>query len=189
MDAVSQSDVTLAALAIEAGADPSLYDEEAGTGPLRMAIFRDDLPMVQLLVDAGAVVEWDEHHYSELEAAAEAAGADVMLALLATGADPNGVGESGLGAPLAFAAYNDNAPAVVALLEAGADPNIVFLVNGQTRTALFSAAYRGSLDSAIELVEEGADPGFVASDGYTAADWAEYAGHDDVTTFLRGVGG
>lgn len=189
MDAVREGDVTLAGLALEAGADPSLYDEAVGTGPLRMAIFRDDLAMVHLLVDAGAVVEWEEYNYSELEPAAESAGEDVMLALLATGASPDGVGELGQGIPLALAAYNDNMPALRALLEAGANPNAEITSDDITRTVIFSAANGGSVDAAIALVEAGADPSVVSSDGDTAADWAEYQGNDDVATFLRSVGG
>lgn len=187
VDAVVSSDTALAALALEAGADPSLYDESTNNSPMSLAITRDDLDMVQLLIDNGAVVEYPEFGYSELFTAASFAGADVAQALLNAGADPNGVGEF-LGSPLAQATYEGNLPVVLVLIDAGADPNLV-VDNGQrTITALFGAAYSGDVDIVNVLFQAGADPSIRSSDGSSPSEWADLAGHRELAEYLRTAG-
>lgn len=187
VEAVLASDTALAALAIEAGADPNLFNEESQNSPLSLAITRDDLDMVQLLLDAGAEFEWPELNYSALQMVAPFAGADVTQALLNAGAHPDGVGEQ-LGIPLASAAFEGNYEVVAVLLNAGANPNVV-LDNGQrTFTPLYSAAYSGDLESVRLLIQAGADPSFRSNDGYSAAEWADYNGYPEVAEFLRLAG-
>ena len=186
--AVLEGDTEWAALALAAGADPSLYDPETVNGPLSLAITRDDLAMVELLLDAGAQVEWPEFGYTELEIAGTFAGADVVQALLATGADPNGVGV-GIGGPLVSASYSDNVAALEVLLAAGADPNLFSEDAPRPTPPLFAAAYGGSHESALMLIDAGADVSLRSPDGYAPSDWADSQGHRELAELLRSLGG
>lgn len=187
VDAVLSGDVALAALVIEAGGEPSLYNDENDNSPLSLAITRDDLAMVQLFLDSGATFEWPEFLYSELQTAASFAGADVTQALLDAGANPDGV-EGNIGAPLAFAAYAGNTEVVGVLLDAGANPNVVLDDGRQTLTPLYGAAYAGDLESVQMLLLAGADPSFRSNRGFSPSEWADYNGHRDVAEYLRLAG-
>jgi cytohesin len=180
-------DVATAALALDAGANPSLYDSETVNGPLSLAITRNDLAMVELLLDAGAQVEWPEFGYTELEIAGTFAGADVVQALLATGADPNGV-DPGLGFPLSSAAYSNNVAAIEVLLAAGADPNLYNPDELRSAPPLFAAAYGGSREAALMLIDAGADYTARTPEGYAPSDWAASQSHRELAELLRSLG-
>lgn len=187
VDAVLAGDVATAQLALEAGADPNLLDAETRNDPLSLAVTRDDVAMVELLLDHDAMFEWPEVGFSHLQVAAEFGGADVAAALLAAGADPNGVG-AGIGGPLAIAAYAGNVDVVAELLAAGANPN-QFVTDGRgAYPPLFSAAYGGSDDAAVLLLQAGADVSVRSPEGHAPSDWADSQGHDDLADFLRSVG-
>jgi len=183
VQAVIRGDAAVAELALAAGADPSLYDRATDNSALSLAITRDDLAMVELLLAAGGKVEWPEYEYSELEIAGTFASADVVRALLATGADPNGVGTR-KGLPLIRAAVENNAGAMGALLEAGADPNAVEDAEGAA-PPLFWAAYGGSQGAALVLVDAGTDVAIRDRDGFAPSDWADSQGHRELATLLR----
>jgi ankyrin repeat protein len=186
--AVLAGDTELAALALDAGADPSAYDPETTNGPLSLAITRDDTAMVRLLVDAGAIIEWPEFDYSELQTAGTFAGAEVTQILLEAGARPDGVGAS-VGLPVFLAAYEGNLAALAALLEAGADPNLFSEDAPRPAPPIFGAAYGGSTDAVLMLIDAGADVTVRSPEGYGPADWADSQGHRELAELLRSFGG
>ena len=186
--AVFASDEALAALALEAGADPSEYDSETNNAPLSLAITRDDADMVRLLLDFGATIEWPEFDYSELQLAGTFAGTDVTQALLNAGASPDGVGAS-VGLPVFLAAYEGNLDALEVLLAAGADPNLFSEDAPRPAPPIFGAAYGGSTDAALMLIDAGADVTVRSPEGHGPADWADSQGHRELADLLRSLGG
>jgi ankyrin repeat protein len=81
-----------------------------------------------------------------------------------------------------------NLEAVRSLLDRGVDLNADY---GAPRgwSPLMTAAYHGHLGVVQLLVERGANLDAVEVDGWwTALDLAEYAGRDEVATYLRSVG-
>jgi ankyrin repeat protein len=186
--AVLVGDAAVAALALDAGADPSEYDPESGNGPLSLAITRDDKAMVLLLVEAGATIEWPEFDYSELQIAGTFAGAEVTQTLLDAGANPDGIGAR-VGLPVFLAAYEGNLEALEVLLAAGADPNLFSEDAPRPAPPIFGAAYGGSTDAALMLIDAGADVTVRSPEGHGPADWADSQGHRELADLLRSLGG
>ncbi|GIG54947.1 ankyrin repeat domain-containing protein [Demequina activiva] len=179
--AVTAGDAGLVALALDAGADPdAAVGDEFDNTAFSLAITRDDPAMVRALLAAGATIENPQTGFTELIVAARHAGGEVAAALVAAGADPNGLPPLE-GWPLAESAYEGNVAVMTVLLEAGADPNAeVEGEDGFSYTPLFSAAYGGSREAADLLLRWGADPAWVDQAGDSAGDVAAGQGHREL---------
>jgi ankyrin repeat protein len=192
VDAVLSSNVGLATSALATGADPNLVDDDTANNPLSLAITRDDVAMVQVLLDAGAQVEFDDTGFTMLSLAAEFAGGPVAQAMLDTGADPNGLSQTDVngnevsyGAPLFTASTGGNVEVMDVLLQAGARTDLVLTFGPYTVQPLGAAAYGGHMEAVDLLLTWGADPSWAGPDGLTAADMASAQNHVDIYAYLR----
>ncbi len=133
-----------------------------GTTALHWAAFHDDLPMVNLLLAAGANVKAAsrEGAITPLFLACTNGNAAVIEALLKAGADANSVKANGTTA-LMTAAASGNADAVNALLTHGAQVNAKESAHGQT-ALMFAAAL--NRDAVVRvLIAHGAEANAVSS--------------------------
>ena len=183
--AVTSGDAELAALALDAGADPNASSEDgSGNTALTLAVTRDDVALVELLVDAGAAHEDPDTGFTALALVARFGGPEVATVLLEAGASADGRAPW-TGLPLAESAYEGNLPVMALLLESGADPNArVSGDGGFTYTPLFSAAYGGSREAADLLLQWGADPAWADEAGDTAGGVAAGQGHRELGEYL-----
>ena len=128
-----------------------------GMTALHWAVERRDLPMINVLLEAGAKHDLTNRTgASPLYLAATNGDAAAIARLLAAGADPNAVLTAEGESVLMLASQTGDAPAVKALLDRGADPNTQQL-RGQT--ALMWAAAEGHAGVVKLLLAHGADPG------------------------------
>jgi ankyrin repeat protein len=111
-----------------------------GSTALHWAAQRDDLPLVQLLLGAGADPNATTRNgaLTPLDMAAQNGSAGVMAALLKAGADPKITTTEGA-TVLMTASASGNTDAVQLLLDHGADPNAREKTYGQT-ALMFAAA-------------------------------------------------
>ena len=186
--------------------DPAVDVNQAaadGATALHWAVHRDDVRLVELLLEAGAdVAAANRYGVQALSLAAENGSAAVVEALLDAGADPNATLRGGE-TVLMTAARTGDAATIRALLVRGADPNARDDFRGQT--ALMWAAARNNAAAVHALAELGADvhaqtetadraPGgnrlFYAPPptGFTALTFAARGGHLDALQVLLEAG-
>jgi len=134
---------------------PSAFDRIVGEG---------DVEAVRLFLAAGMPASTGEPRGSVLETAIERGHAEVVRALLAGGADPNGVGYAGRPL-LAVAAEGQEVDVVRALVAGGAD---VMRKGAGNATALHAAAEAGKLDVVELLLAAGAKVTARTTMGWTA---------------------
>ena len=138
--------------------DPAVDVDAAGPDgatALHWAVHRDDVRLVELLLEAGAdVAAANRYGVQPISLAAENGSAAVVGALLDAGADPNATLRGGETA-LMTAARTGDAATIRALLVRGADPNARDGFRGQT--ALMWAAARNNAAAVHALAELGAD--------------------------------
>ena len=157
-------------------ADPGLPSEEQAKAALEeqgleltesafdRVVREGDFEAVKLFLAAGMPATTGEPGGSVLESAVERGHAEVVRALLAAGADPNGVGYAGR--PLLIAAAEGQGADVVrALLAGGADATRKGAGNA---TALHAAAEVGKLDVVEALLAAGAKVTARTTHGWTA---------------------
>ena len=186
--------------------DPSLDVNQTapdGATALHWAVHRDDVRLVDLLIEAGAnVAAANRYGVQPISLAAENGNAEILEALLDAGADPNAALPEGE-TVLMTAARTGDADAVRLLLVRGADPNARDSFRGQT--ALMWAAARNNAAAIHALAELGADVrAKTASDerpptgsrmfyaapptGFTAVMFAARGGHVDAVRVLLEAG-
>ena len=172
-----------------------------GATALHWAVHRDDLTLVDLLLDAGADVSAaNRYGVQSIALAAENGNAATLERLLEAGADPNTSLPGGETA-LMTAARGGDTDGVRVLLVNGADPNAKESLRGQT--ALMWAAARNNAAAIHILAELGGDisartdnpprsPGRTFSDppstGFTPLLFAVRGGHIDAVRVLLEVG-
>ena len=127
--------------------------------------------------------DWDD--MTALIAASSEGYNDVVLLLLAEGADPNAHDRDGITA-LMEASIMGHSVIVTKLIEAGAT---VDAKSNSDVTALWLAAGGNKLDVMKILLDKGADASDSRSDGTTALMAASVAGHTDVVKLLIENGG
>jgi uncharacterized protein len=157
--AIENGNAAMVALLLKARADPN-RPEPAGETPLMRAAEVGVLPVVQLLLKHGAVVDAREENFGQtaLMFAARAGNADVVAALLARGANPDAATK--IGATPAFIAPN-SVPGFgfgVGILRGGvpADRGRREPVPGGM-TPLLYAARHDKVDVARQLIKAGAN--------------------------------
>ncbi|MEM7225845.1 MAG: ankyrin repeat domain-containing protein [Pseudomonadota bacterium] len=128
------------------------FGTQAQAGPLQDAAISGDLDSVKRLLEQG--VDPDEDGAAPpLFFASQRGHADVAMALMEAGANPNSM--SRWGAPLHAAARGGHLDVINVLLENGADPNIQ---GGEDDFApLHQAAHKGSTDVVEALLKHGAN--------------------------------
>ncbi len=166
------------------------YDEYMP--PLIWASRCNQVAAAKLLLDNGANVDITTNSGSTaLIWAAFYGNTDVVKLLLAKGANPNAREEAleDINKPSENEKGNTpllesaDAATTKLLLEHKADPN---LVGRYGVSPLMNAALAGDLDQCRLLLEWGENPLLKNSEGHTAADLAEKAGHSAVADLLRG---
>jgi ankyrin repeat protein len=157
-----------------------------GTTPLHLAAEREDVPLVQKLIAAGANVgAQNRYGVAPLFVAASTGNAAIITALLGAGADPNttaGLGETALMA----AARTGRVDAIAALLARGAGVNAQETWRNQT--ALMWASVEGHADAISELLRAGADVKARSVGDFTALMFAVRGGHLEATRRLLAGG-
>ena len=188
----------------DAGVDATEAD---GATALHWAVYRDNLSVVAMLLDAGAkATAVNRYGVTPLSLACSNGSPAIVERLLAEGADPNAATAGGE-TPLMTAARTGGADVVGLLVANGADVDAHEATRGQT--ALMWAAAEGHVAALRALLEAGADlhavshgpprpeaaAGFGAYrasvprlDSFTPLLFAVQAGHIDAVRTLVGAG-
>jgi len=164
---------------------------DKGASALQWAVYNRHPEVVELLLEAGAQVDFHSactigkidaiaadvdvdqlsgDGFRPLALAAAFGHNDVVALLLQRGADPN-LTSPALGdvPPLQAAVFGRNLGAIKLLVEGGAK------VDGTQQggfTALMGAAQNGDVETVRYLLDQGADRSLLDKDGKSAADWA-----------------
>ena len=166
-NAVLNGNADIASLLLEKGADIDVLYE--GKPLLFCAIEKDDKSLVEVLIENGADIEYeDKNEYTPLFYATCNDKIDMVSLLLEKGAniEYKGKYES---TPLFVATCNGNLALVSLLLEKGAD---IECENEDGLTPLFAAATNGYLDIVSLLLEKGADFEHEGRNGMTPLEYA-----------------
>ena len=159
--------------------------DELRRTPLHLACASGELPLIELLLKAGADVNArDFADNTPLHAAALARKTDLVTALLARKADPNTANRQ-RATPLHQAATFGPLPLVEALLKAGAN---VKATDNIGETALHRAATGGQTVLVKRFLEAGLDVNTRDMQRQTALHQAAQAGHGDVVRLLLAHG-
>ena len=178
------------------------------------AIRDGDRERVTAILDRGVDVNALEtsSYQTPLMTALEHRELDILLTLLAAGADPTvegtGIETSGENA-ITYAARQGSPWAYRRLVEAkarqtdldrsllvGCTSDAVLRIavekgarvnarNSRGMTPLMCAASEGAFESVAYLLEVGADPSLESGDGRSALEWAELKGHADIASVLK----
>jgi ankyrin repeat protein len=168
IDAVKRGDLQAARALVARGVDVNAGTPD-GTTALHWAAHRNSVPLVDLLLHAGArVTVANDYDATPLSVACEAASAPLVERLLTAGADPNTTVTGG--ETVLMIAARGNADVVRVLLAHGAKPNAKTAFRQQT--ALMWAAADNNVPAIRALVEAGAEVSARAKDptaAYVAA--------------------
>ncbi len=153
-DAAMKGDLAAVRAAIEEHQDVNAPQPDGATA-LHWAAYRDDIPLGQVLLTAGANASARTREGSTpLSLAAISGSAPMIEMLLAAGADANETGPHGE-TPLMFASRNGSLAAIQALLGHGAKVNQKESLRGTT--PLMWAAEQGHAGAVKVLIAHGAD--------------------------------
>eukprot|EP00041_Stephanoeca_diplocostata_P012583 m.210636 g.210636 ORF g.210636 m.210636 type:complete len:478 (+) comp19012_c0_seq3:112-1545(+) len=155
-----------------------------GVSPLMGAVHRRQLGIVSQLINAGAVLDYQESvtGFTGLIRAIQAGQRDIALTLIDAGADVHIRGHEGNTA-LMSAAQEGDSTVITALLRRGARIDEADATNGFT--ALMSAAYFGHKLAVEALLDHNADCARESNDGFVALDYAVDQGHEAIARVLE----
>ncbi|KAL6832323.1 ankyrin repeat-containing domain protein [Trichoderma camerunense] len=162
-------------------ADLDEADDETGMTPLHWAVMRGHLPVVELLVNAGAQLEIKEkgRQMTVLGLAIYYQREDIFGVLLRRDANVHVSDKDGR-TPLYYAVVWGELSIIQQLVDKGVDIN-ARTSNGET--ALFPAIARRNLDAIKLLVEKGADVNAGQEEGHTPLNYA-VCGDTDIMRLL-----
>jgi len=156
LDAAWEGNLDIAAFLLKHGADVNARHGEAGSTPLQYAVLTGRVPLVRLLLDAGARATGEYRDGQSLLHAAAARGSVPVLDLLLDNAKMNvQTLDSNGNTPLDSAVLHGQQGAVETLLRHHADAKYVHPIDG--RGALHEACMRGFADLLQPLLDAGAD--------------------------------
>jgi ankyrin repeat protein len=185
-DAVRNDDATQMRELLAAGVDPDGYDN-AGNAPLHIAVMRDDLQLIEILLDAGAEIDRPRTGAGDtpLLEAVQHHRNDAALLLLERGADPTYAAWRG---PALRSAIQQNAhPKVVdALIKHGAIENA--RDSGHIVRLFQETARAGKSAMLRKLVAAGVPPDLANENGYTALMAAARKGYLEAASTLIELG-
>jgi ankyrin repeat protein len=176
----------IAKLLLERGADVNAAPGSYGTA-LAAAVSQGWDDLVAVLLEAGAEVDArDDRGGRPLHNAVSSGNRDLAGLLLKAGAK---LEESAPGyTPLMYAAMGDDAEMVRLLVKAGARPDSPAKGEYGGRNPLLIAAENGRAEALKALLELKANPNARTSEGETALDLAQAAGHAEIVTLLKAAG-
>lgn len=180
-EAVERSDVDALRDLLRQGVAADSWDRKFAVTPLMRAAEKGALPIVELLLAAGATVAAaDGWGGSTLHYAVTGGHVGVVKALLKAGAPVESRAKFGF-TPLSAAVAQDKLEIARLLIEAGAavDPQLP-----NRATPLMVAAREGRLELVRLLAVSGADISACNGDGETALSLAREQGHEAVAAFL-----
>lgn len=188
---IESNDIKSVKALLDNGIDVNFIDEEYFMSPLTLAVKNNNLALIKLLVNHGAILDLDQETSSTpLEYAAFIGNLEILNYLLKQGASPN----FHQGAtPVAVAAGNFHRDAVDRLIKAGADVN---LAGNSGITPLISCSLQSvfkcrkigykTIKEVIKLLlENGADINHKTNSGLTALQsYCHNAPYDMIKFFL-----
>ncbi len=165
---------------IKMGAKVDTHDDGKWTALMQAADYGHD-NVVRVLLRAGAKVNAENNAgWTSLMIAAEGGYPGMAEDLIQHKGNVNAKNKSGKTA-LMVAAQNDNIGVIKPLMEAGANINAR---DNNGWTALMYAARSGYADAVKTLLKDGADPNLENAQNETAADIANIAGHEDISSLI-----
>ncbi|XP_055964363.1 espin-like protein [Sorex fumeus] len=181
--AAVSGDLTCLKLLAAAHSSGVNWRTRSGASPLYLACQEGHLHLAQFLVkDCGADVHLRALDGMSALHAAAARGHYSLVVWLVTFTEAGLAARDNEGATaLHFAARGGHTPILDRLLLMGAP----IVRDSWGGTPLHDAAENGHLECCRTLVSHHVDPSLRDEDGYTAADLAEYHGHQDCARFLR----
>ena len=197
-EAVNQRSTELVALLIEAGADVDAYYNtkkyllESGT-PLQAAALSGSIQIATMLLNAGATVNKPSARSclrTALECAVHGNCAEIVLLLLANGADPNTCAnvyeKSSTALGYALSRWSINIDILSALINAGADVNK--MARPGSAHPVRQAAAKSNAEAVQLLLEAGACINSTSEDKCTALQAASGTRNIDLIKILIGAG-
>ena len=174
------------ALSTAKGFAPNAANAEGRTA-MHLVAMVGDSGLAATIVDTFSVDlnARDAEGKTPLLTACEAGATDVVLELIAHGADLNLVDHVEGRTGLAWSCVNNLTDTAIAMVDANADVNSV---DSSCKSPLMYAAFQGAASVVGLLVEHSANPNLQDVDGVTALHWASLAGHVDVVRALLAAG-
>lgn len=184
--AVSEEQVEVVRLLLEANADPNLKcDTYRDFTPLHKAVATEQLEVAKLLLDAGANVNAiRKYGDTPLHWAMNIGQSDMVKLLLEAGANVNATSLDG-DTPLHWAVNRGEKEVVKSLIEAGA---IVSAKSRHGNTPLHYAVINRQEEMVNILIAAGANVNTIREDGYTPLHWAVYRQMSKIVKLLLAAG-
>lgn len=179
-------------LLLEAGAAPDIIVDGMKFYPLQLAVHKQYLAMVQILLDhgadPGATSPYGESG-TPLQQATKVQSLEIVKRLLDSKANPNAFSlEANIGTPIQLAAENKDMKMIKVLLDRRANPNI-FSTVAKTGAPIQLAAENKDLEMVRFLLECKADPNAVAGNmPHTALQIAARDGRKELVDILLEYG-
>ncbi|KAL3699192.1 hypothetical protein R1sor_017214 [Riccia sorocarpa] len=162
---VARGEIENVRFVIQRKSHPNKPDDQTGRTALHIAAMSGNVEMVELLLDAGAIVDViSKTGQTPLLEAVYMGHLDIVLSLLERGASPEARNSIGW-TSIHLAALRNYVDIVRLLIERGA---LLEAPDREGRTALHSAVTAGHFDCVKVLLEAGADPDLRSVDGRTA---------------------
>ncbi len=160
--------------------------DDDGYTALHYAVLKSNVPMVKLLLDAGADPNKANRfgntpfYYSFSQGEPNIA---LTQLLLDYGADVNQRDKIGTTPLFRVVNFKKMSEVLKLLIAAGADVNAQLSAGGST--PLHQAALKGNKEAAEILIAHGANPAQKTAEGQTPADYARFMEHNDLAIFLE----